>query len=463
MNRPGGSAGTSGPARRSLFYCTAIIAILAIGLGGFAVYSAGPDLHDPAVLAVLVMLFGLIGALWVLHTLIDRHFDSLDLLTGGMLAASSDSRRRLPDCPIDRDDSREIAGLRRAARALVDSCPVDPADDPALLAGILATIREPMLAITGNGQVTMANSSARKLLADNGEQVGGSIFGAIDRASLLAAITAADQAGGAVETGLAGLDGRRDPVLVSPLAGHGGHVIRFLQGPYECDGSGIQSRADLHAIATPPGAETPADDTLLESLPAWVIDTETTGLDVSSDRVVQIGGVRVHGRRLYPGVGIDRLVNPGRPIPPVSTGVHGISDDMVRDAPPLGPVWADAVAAIGPCVWVGHNIGFDIAILRRQAMEEGLGWQEPPWLDTLQLCAMLFPRQAALDLEAVAPLLGVDIHGRHTALGDALVTAEVWVRLVPLLQHRGIETFGAAKAFAARARRVIAAQKSRGW
>lgn len=463
MNRPGGSAGTSGPARRSLFFCTAIIAILAVALGGFAVYSAGTDLHDPAVLAVLVMLFGLIGALWVLHTLIESHFDSLDLLTGGMLAASSDSRRRLPDCPIDRDDSREIAGLRRAARALVDSCPVDPADDPALLAGILATIRKPMLAITGNGQVTMANSSARKLLADSGEQVGGSIFGAIDRASLLAAIAAADQAGGAVETGLAALDGQRAPVLVSPLAGHGGHVIRFLQGPYESDGSGIQSRADLHAIATPPVPETPGDDTLLESLPAWVIDTETTGLDVSSDRVVQIGGVRVHGRRLYPGVGIDRLVNPGRPIPPVSTGVHGISDDMVRDAPPLGPVWADAVAAIGPCVWVGHNIGFDIAILRRQAMEEGLGWQEPPWLDTLQLCAMLFPRQAALDLEALAPLLGVDIHGRHTALGDALVTAEVWVRLVPLLQHRGIETFGAAKAFAARARRVIAAQKSRGW
>lgn len=463
MNRQGGSAGTSGPARRSLFLCTAVTAILAVGLGGFAVYSAGPDLHNPAVIAVLVMLFGLIGALWVLHTLIEGHFDSLDLLTDGMLAASSDSRRRLPDCPADRGDSREIAGLRRAARALVNSCPVDPTDDPALLAGILATIRKPMLAITENGQVTMANSSARNLLAGHGEQVGGSIFGAIDRDSLLAALAEADQAAKAIETGLAGLDGRRDPVLVSPLAGHGGYVIRYLQGPYEGDGTGIQSRADLHAIAAPPAAEPPGDDTLLERLPVWVVDTETTGLDVASDRVVQIGGVRVHGRRLYPGVGIDRLVNPGRPIPPVSTGVHGITDDMVRDAPPLGPVWADAVAAIGPCAWVGHNIGFDVTILRRQATEEGFNWQDPPLIDTLQLCAMLFPRQAALDLEAVAPLLGVDIHGRHTALGDALVTAEVWVRLVPLLQHRGIETFGAAKAFAARARRVIEAQKARGW
>lgn len=463
MNRQGGSAGTPGPARRSLFFCTAIIAILAVGLGGFAVYSAGPDLHSPAVIAALVMLFGLIGALWVLHTLIEGHFDSLDLLADGMLAASSDSRRRLPDCPADRGDSQEIAGLRRAARALVDSCPVNPADDPALLAGILATIRKPMLAITGNGQITMANSGARNLLAGHGEQLGGSIFGAIGRDSLLAAMSAADQAGRAVETELSGLDGQRDPVLVSPLAGHGGYVVRFLQGPYESDGSGIQSRADLHAIAMPPEAKTPDDTTSLENLPAWVIDTETTGLDATSDRVVQIGGVRVHGRRLYPGVGIDRLVNPGRPIPPVSTGVHGISDDMVRDAPSLGPVWAEAAAAIGPCVWVGHNIGFDIAILRRQAAEEGLGWQEPPWLDTLQLCAMLFPRQVALDLEAVAPLLGVDIHGRHTALGDALVTAEVWVRLVPLLQHRGIETFGAAKSFAARARRVIEAQNARGW
>jgi DNA polymerase-3 subunit epsilon len=463
MTAGGDRAGMSAPVRRSLFFCIAALAILAVGLGGIAVYVAGPDLSSPAVIAVLAMLFGLIGLLWVLHTVIEGHFDSLDLVTSGMLAASSDSRRRLPACPAGRDDSREIADLRRAARALVDSCPVDPAHDPTLLAGILATIRKPMLAITANGQVTMANASARRLLADHGEQVGGSMFGAIDRDSLLAAIGAADTAGKAVETEIEGLGGDRAPVLVSPLAGHGGYVLRYLQGGHAGDGAGIHSRADLHVTAMPPVAERPDDVTPLDNLAVWVIDTETTGLDVATDRVVQVGGVRLHGRRIYAGASLDRLVNPGRPIPAASTAVHGISDEMVRNAPAIGEVWADAADAIGPAVWVGHNIGFDIAILRRQASEDGFDWQDPPWLDTLQLCARLFPRQAALDLEAVAPLLGVDIHGRHTALGDALVTAEVWVRLIPLLQHRGIDTFGAARQFAAGAKRVIEAQKARGW
>ena len=60
-----------------------------------------------------------------------------------------------------------------------------------------------------------------------------------------------------------------------------------------------------------------------------VLDTETTGLDVKKDSIVSIGGVRMHGQRIFRDVTIDWLVNPGRSIPAASTRIHGITDPMV--------------------------------------------------------------------------------------------------------------------------------------
>ena len=58
---------------------------------------------------------------------------------------------------------------------------------------------------------------------------------------------------------------------------------------------------------------------------------------------------------------------------------------------------------------------------------------------------------------------GVNVRGRHTALGDSLVTAEIYVRMLPLLLDAGVNTFGAAVAFSQRAKEVIARQKAAGW
>ena len=69
-------------------------------------------------------------------------------------------------------------------------------------------------------------------------------------------------------------------------------------------------------------------------------------------------------------------------------------------------------------------------------------------LDTLLLSAVAHPEQARHSLEAIAERLGVNVVGRHTALGDAMVTAEIFLRLVPLLAERGIHTLGAARAAA---------------
>ena len=79
----------------------------------------------------------------------------------------------------------------------------------------------------------------------------------------------------------------------------------------------------------------------LDELPSMIVDTETTGLDVNSDRIVSFGGVCAHGTRLFKSRMIDDLIDPGVPIPPVSTAIHGITDEMVAGARAFPEVYAD--------------------------------------------------------------------------------------------------------------------------
>jgi DNA polymerase III epsilon subunit-like protein len=114
-------------------------------------------------------------------------------------------------------------------------------------------------------------------------------------------------------------------------------------------------------------------------------------------------------------------------------------------------------------VLVGHNVGFDAAMLRREAAVAGIAWAEPPTLCLTQIEALLAPDGADLGLDAMAARRGIDVHGRHTALGDVLVTAEIFFHMLPVLAARGVTTFGQATDFAARAATVIRDQRAAGW
>ena len=173
--------------------------------------------------------------------------------------------------------------------------------------------------------------------------------------------------------------------------------------------------------------------------------------------------MHLHGHRLYLGETFDRMVNPAQRIPPGSTAIHSITDAMIAEAPDYASTAADLARFCGERVWVGHNIGFDAAILRREAKLAGLSWAEPVMLDTLRLFAALYPRAPDVELDAVAGELGVDVIGRHTALGDALVTAEVYRRLLPLLAEAGVTTLEQALAFAERPHMIRRLQQALGW
>ncbi len=197
-------------------------------------------------------------------------------------------------------------------------------------------------------------------------------------------------------------------------------------------------------------------ETDLKALTYVVFDSETTGLDAERDEIVQLGAVRVVNGRVVPGEVFETLVNPGRPIPPASTKVHGVTDAMVAGAP--GP--AEAAAAFARfaegAVLVAHNAPFDLAFLRRAGAGGGLGFDHPV-LDTVLLSAAVFGASETHTLDALSERLTVDIPAelRHTALGDAVATAEVLTRLLPILQGRGVATFGAILEEVARHQNIV--------
>ena len=196
------------------------------------------------------------------------------------------------------------------------------------------------------------------------------------------------------------------------------------------------------------GEDHASDDTPLTALSYTVFDTETTGLEPSAgDEIIQIGAVRIVNGRLLRHENFDQLIDPQRPLRPESIPIHGITEDMVRGQPTIAAVLPAFHRFCEGTVLVAHNAAFDMRFLQLKEEKLGIRFTQPV-LDTLLLSAVIHPNQESHKLEAIAERLGITIIGRHTALGDAIVTAEVFLRMLPLLAEMGIHTLGQARAAA---------------
>jgi DNA polymerase-3 subunit epsilon len=182
----------------------------------------------------------------------------------------------------------------------------------------------------------------------------------------------------------------------------------------------------------------------LRKLTFVVFDTETTGLDpAGGDEIIQLGAVRIVNGRLLGDEIIDQLVNPQRPVPASSVKVHGIAPELLGNQPPITQVLPHFHRFAGEAVLVAHNAAFDMKMLQIKEAVCGVRFDQPV-LDTLLLSSVVHPHQESHSLEAIAARLNVTIVGRHTALGDAMATAEVLLKLIPLLEAQGIVTLNDA-------------------
>jgi DNA polymerase III subunit epsilon len=230
----------------------------------------------------------------------------------------------------------------------------------------------------------------------------------------------------------AGSQGRQGVCLPIRQARRAGRRVAPLkrQVVYDFD---LLSKARSAAVA----------DTRLEDLTVVVFDTETTGLSPASDEMVQIAAVRIVNGRRVEGEVFDTLVDPGRAIPPHSTDVHGITDQMVRGAPAVAEAARAFHGFARGAVLVAHNAPFDLEFLRRTERATGLAFDHPV-LDTVLMSAVVYGQLDEHTLDALAARLGIVIpeSARHTAIGDTIATADAFLKLVPMLRAKGLVTFG---------------------
>jgi DNA polymerase-3 subunit epsilon len=218
-----------------------------------------------------------------------------------------------------------------------------------------------------------------------------------------------------------------------PIAGAGeqleaAQVVRGASRPEYYDFDLFRTSEQTRELADRP----------LNELSFTVFDCETTGLDPSAgDEIIQIGATRIVNGKLRRHECFEQLVDPKRPISEASMPIHGIRPEMVAGQPTIEAVLPAFHAFAHDTVLVGHNAAFDMRFLQLKEAASGVVFDQPV-LDTLLLSALVHPQQQSHGLEAIAERLGVPVLGRHTALGDAIVTAEVFLKLVPSARRTGI-------------------------
>jgi DNA polymerase-3 subunit epsilon len=195
-----------------------------------------------------------------------------------------------------------------------------------------------------------------------------------------------------------------------------------------------------------PGTKRELQEQPLGELSYTAFDTETTGLEPSAgDEIISIGAVRIVNGRLLKHEVFEQLVDPRRPLDPRSSRVHGIDARALAGQPSLDEVLPAFHRFCEETVLVAHNAAFDMRFLELKEASTGVRFTQPV-LDTLLLSAVAHPNLEDHRLETIAERLGVPVIGRHTALGDALVTGDVLLKLIPLLAEQGVVTLRQALA-----------------
>lgn len=188
----------------------------------------------------------------------------------------------------------------------------------------------------------------------------------------------------------------------------------------------------------------PPEHTLLTDLRFVVFDTETTGLNPhEGDEIISLGAVVVTLRKLVAREAFDKLINPERPISAASKKIHGLGDADVQDQPTIQAVLPAFAEFARGSVLVAHHAAFDMAFLKKHQSAAGIRL-DLPVLDTMLLSAVVHPNQPSHALDSLIARYGLTYEVRHSALGDARMTAELLLRLLPQLANRDIHTLGEA-------------------
>ena len=187
---------------------------------------------------------------------------------------------------------------------------------------------------------------------------------------------------------------------------------------------------DLHEIATNDKGQDFKQDFV-------VFDIETTGFSPVENRIIEIGAVKVCGGKIVEH--FSSFVNPEVPIPFEIEKLTSIRDDMVVDAEKIESVLPKFLKFCEGCMLVAHNAGFDMSFIMENCNRQGIP-HDFTYIDTVGMARVMLPAQAKHTLDAVAKTLGVSLLNHHRAVDDAEATAEIFVKLIVMMEKDGITT-----------------------
>jgi DNA polymerase-3 subunit epsilon len=188
---------------------------------------------------------------------------------------------------------------------------------------------------------------------------------------------------------------------------------------------------------------------LLEECVFAVVDVETTGMRArQGDRITDLAVVVVQGERRE--LVLECLVNPGCPIAPRIAQLTGITEELVRGAPPFPEVADRVLEALSGRIFVAHNARFDWSFLDAEVRRAASLALEGPRICTVRLARRLLPQLESRSLDSLTHFFGLENAARHRAAGDAMATAELLQRLLALARERGVRTLADLQALTER-------------
>lgn len=456
-----------------VFVALAGIAVLLATAAGWGVVSSGAFTDMQPVLligggALFAFLFALTIA-WVFVQL--RLIRPLETITREVETLSHAKKVR----PIEMPDGHATGALVDALHELIakfiaarqeTNRAVEAATERGetykrRLEAILLDMSEGVIVCNLDNRILLYNQAAIRILKHNGALgLGRRLFGIFERKPILEALdelTSKQRADKTQKLSMrrqvtctrldkaASLQARLALICSDEVEAEG-YVLTFIEADGEADEEDVLPPRpefyDFDLFNRQPERE--VTEIPLRELRCVVFDTETTGLQPSKgDQLVSIGAVRVVNGRLVSGETFERLINPGKKIPKTSIRFHGITDADVKDQPSAKEVLPAFHTFVGRAVLIAHNAAFDMKFLEMKEKESGVSFKCPV-LDILLLSAFLHDHAGDQSLNATAERLGVDISERHTALGDAMTTARIFLALLDPLHARGVTTLGDA-------------------
>lgn len=216
------------------------------------------------------------------------------------------------------------------------------------------------------------------------------------------------------------------------------HAIDKIKGKYKAKGETLDFKViygveaylvdDLKDIVTKSKGQS-IDDTYV------VFDIETTGFSALTDRIIEIGAVKVENGKITEK--FSTFVNPKIPIPYRIEHLTGINDEMVMGAETIDVVLPKFLEFSKGAIMVAHNADFDMSFIMQNAKNLGIEY-DVTYVDTVALARVLIPSISRYKLDNVAKALGVSLENHHRAVDDAGCTAEIFVKFVDMLKQREV-------------------------